>query len=81
MYTLQDELNVPSDLSNSPFLVSVLPQLKRNTAALKPPEAAALASLLLKRKELDRLVMCRHSGTSQLDYVRRKKTNKLCNTV
>ncbi|CDI86515.1 hypothetical protein, conserved [Eimeria praecox] len=49
-----DELSVPSELASMPFVVSILPQLKRNTAALKPPEAAALASLLLKRQELDR---------------------------
>ncbi|CDJ70206.1 hypothetical protein, conserved [Eimeria necatrix] len=49
-----DELGVPPHLASAPFFVSILPQLKRNIAALKPPEAAALASLLLKRKELNR---------------------------
>ncbi|CDJ54296.1 hypothetical protein, conserved [Eimeria brunetti] len=49
-----DELSVPSDVTNLPFLVSILPQLKRNATSLKPPEAAALAALLLKRQELDR---------------------------
>ncbi|OEH79379.1 hypothetical protein cyc_06401 [Cyclospora cayetanensis] len=51
-----DELEVPAAVASSPFLSSVLPQLKRNVAALKPCEAAAFAALLLKRRELDRSI-------------------------
>ncbi|XP_026192416.1 uncharacterized protein LOC113147142 [Cyclospora cayetanensis] len=53
---MKDELEVPAAVASSPFLSSVLPQLKRNVAALKPCEAAAFAALLLKRRELDRSI-------------------------
>ncbi|KAL8435174.1 hypothetical protein ACSSS7_002653 [Eimeria intestinalis] len=48
-----DELDVHHSASTTPVLLSLTPQLKRNASALKPPEAAALAALLLRRHELD----------------------------
>ncbi|KAL8443853.1 hypothetical protein Emed_006552 [Eimeria media] len=48
-----DELEVMQSFPASPLLLALVPQLKKNASALKPPEAAAFAALLLRRKELD----------------------------
>lgn len=53
LYALQHELDVPLDSASPPILLSLIPQLKRNVSSLKPPEAAAFAAVLVKRKELD----------------------------